>query len=118
MEKMTYVKALTVAMNGMADGEAKDKLMALKASLEKKASAKSDKPTKTQIANDKFKADIMEFFEANAPKMFTVTDLIKSVGSLSEMSNQKVSALVRQLKDENVLRREEIKGKAYFSLVE
>ena len=47
---------------------------------------------------------------------YTITELIKLVPNCADMTNQRVSALVRQLKDENVVVRTEVKGKAYFSL--
>ena len=44
---------------------------------------------------------------------YTVTDIQKAVGL---ESNQKASALVRQLKESDLVVRTEEKGKAYFSL--
>jgi DNA-binding transcriptional regulator GbsR (MarR family) len=41
---------------------------------------------------------------------------MKSIPEVGGLSNQRVSALVRQLVADGVLKREEIKRKAYFSL--
>jgi polyhydroxyalkanoate synthesis regulator phasin len=41
---------------------------------------------------------------------------MKSVAEVGNLSNQRVSALVRQLVADGVLTREEIKRKAYFKL--
>ena len=41
---------------------------------------------------------------------------MKGCAEIAGLSNQRVSALVRQLKDEGKVTREEIKRKAYFSL--
>ena len=46
--------------------------------------------------------------------LMTVTDIQKSCKELSELSNQKVSALVRQLKDDGKVEKVEEKRKAYF----
>lgn len=114
MEKMTYVKALEVAIESVESVEVKEKLEALKVSIAKKNSAER-KPTATQVANASLKEAILNGMEVG--KAYTVTDLMKSIGALSELSNQRVSALVRQLVEANLVHREEIKRKAYFSLI-
>ena len=112
MKNMTYSQALEVAI-GVVDGEIKDRLVALKASIEKRNSA-DRKPTKTQQANEGIKADILAFM-ADGEKR-TVTEIMEGVPSLKDASNQKAASLVRQLKDSGALVREEIKRKAYFHL--
>lgn len=68
------------------------------------------KPTKAQAENEEIKAKILEGMESG--KAYTVTDIQKMVGL---ESNQKASALVRQLKEADLVIRKEEKGKAYFS---
>lgn len=109
-KKMTYAQALAIAIEAV-DGEAKERLTALKASVEKRNSA-DRKPTKTQEANEAIKAEILEFM-ADGGK-YTVTEIMGGVASLNGASNQKAASLVRQLKDAGILVREEIKRKAYF----
>ena len=77
----------------------------------------SDKPTKTQEANKLIKATILEGM-ANGTK-YTIAEISK-FNDIPEdsRSSQKISALVTQLKNDNLVIREEIKGKAYFSKVE
>lgn len=111
-KKMTYAQALEVAIS-VTDGEVKERLEALKASIEKRNSA-DRKPTKTQEANEAIKAEILEFM-ADGDK-YTVTDIMGGVASLNGASNQKAASLVRQLKDSGALVREEIKRKAYFHI--
>ena len=82
--------------------------------LDKKSGKASGKPTATQIANKGIKDAIVEGMEPNMA--YSITDLIKTVPACADLTNQKVSALVRQLKDEGVVVRIEDKGKAYFSL--
>lgn len=114
MTKVTYVSALEVVLNGepMTD-EVREKLEALKASIAKKNTAER-KPTATQTANEGFKVAILNGLESG--KAYTITDIIKSVDEVSELSNQRVSAIVRQLVESGSLVREEVKRKAYFSL--
>lgn len=61
--------------------------------LEKKASNK--KATKTQEANAGIKSTILTVLEGG--KSMTVTEMQDASAELSKLSNQKVSALVRQL---------------------
>ena len=110
--KMTYVKALEIAIANV-DGEVKEKLEALKTSIAKKNSAER-KPTATQTANAGFKVAILEAMEDG--KKYTITDLMKSVGAIADLSNQRVSAIVRQMVESGDVVRE-IKRKAYFSKV-
>jgi hypothetical protein len=81
--------------------------------LDKKNSA-DKKPTAQQTANDSIKVAILDHMVEG--KMYTITDIIKSVPECAELTNQRVSALVRQLKDEGKVVRTEDKRKAYFSL--
>lgn len=83
--------------------------------LAKKNSA-DKKPTKAQVENEAIKADIVVGMEAG--KQYTITDLIKCVPAIAELSNQRVSALVRQLVADGSVVRVEEKRKAYFSLAE
>ena len=81
--------------------------------LAKKNSA-NKKPTAQQTANEAIKSAIVEAMEAN--RLYTVTEIQKSVDECAELSNQRVSALLRQLKEDGVVVRTEDKRKAYFSL--
>jgi len=81
--------------------------------LDKKASNK--KPTKTQEANADIKNDIMSVMADGTSR--TITDIISAVPSLNGATNQKASALVKQLVEANLLKREEVKRKAYFTII-
>lgn len=116
MEKMTNVKALDyVLANCEITGEVKEKLVKMREQFVKKNSAER-KPTATQTENAGLKTAIVDGMEVG--KQYTITDLMKSIPALTDLSNQRVSAIVRQLKDEGTLVREEIKRKAYFSLAQ
>ena len=74
------------------------------------------KPTAQQVANESLKQTIIEVLTNNGGLM-TVTDVQKSCEELSVLSNQRVSALLRQLKDDGKVERVEDKRKAYFKAV-
>ena len=80
--------------------------------LAKKNSA-DKKPTAQQTANEAIKSAIVEAMEAD--RLYTVTEIQKSVEACADLSNQRVSALLRQLKDDGLVVRTEAKRKAYFS---
>ena len=82
--------------------------------LSKKNSAEK-KPTAVQVANEGIKQAIVNGMEPD--KLYTITDIIKSVPECADLTNQRVSALVRQLMPEYIERVEE-KRKAYFRLVQ
>ena len=81
--------------------------------LAKKNSAEK-KPTAQQTANEGIKSAIVEGMEKG--KKYTITELIKSVPACADLTNQRVSNLVRQLVTEGKVVRTEEKRKAYFSL--
>ena len=83
--------------------------------LDKKKSGER-KPTATQIANEGLKEIIMEVLNSTE-EMLTVTDIIKSHADLAELSNQKVSSLMTQLKDAGKVEKVVEKRKAYFKAI-
>lgn len=116
--KVTYSSAIETAIHVLEQVEGLEpavieKLSALKAQIDKRASA-DRKPTKTQKANEVIKADILAYLADHSKQ--TITDIIAGVPSLKDVSNQKATALVRQLKTDNKVIREEVKGRAFFSL--
>lgn len=112
--KITYSMALDTVIATLDNGEIKDKLIALKASIDKKNSAKSDKPSAKQTENAGIKNAILDSMEIG--KAYTISDMMKEFTCLADLTNQKVSALVRQLCDNETVVRTEIKRKAYFTL--
>lgn len=77
-----------------------------------KKNASEKKPTAQQVANEGLKSVILNVLTKNGGLM-TVTDIQKSCAELSELSNQRVSALLRQMVGISVERVED-KRKAYF----
>lgn len=80
-----------------------------------KKNSSEKKPTANQVANEGIKGAILNGMESG--KLYTITDLIKSIPECAELTNQRVSAIVRQLKDEGSVERIEEKRKAYFKKV-
>lgn len=112
MTKMTYAQAIDFAVEHIDNAEVIEKLQALKEQLGKRSGSKG--LTKTQKENEEVKAVIAEVL-AEVEKA-TVTDLIKDE-RLSGFTNQKVSALLRQMKEKGLVDKTMEGKKAYFSLV-
>ena len=79
--------------------------------LDKKNSAER-KPTKNQIENEKIK----DYILAHLVKPMTVSEMLKDflTDYPVELSNQRVTAIVKQLVEDNALVRTVDKRKAYF----
>lgn len=82
--------------------------------LAKKNSGENKKPTKAQEENEGYKALILEFLADKDG--VTCTDVLKGVPALAEFSNQKISALMRQLMAAGKVAKTEVKGKSLFRL--
>ena len=117
MTKMTNVKALEFVLTNCAalPSEVTEKLTAMKTSFEKKSSAER-KHTPIQQENMGHKQEILNLLADGA--QYTITDIMKGVPALSELSNQRVSAIVRQLTLSGEGVRVEDKRKAYFKLAD
>lgn len=79
-----------------------------------KKNSRSGKPTARQMENEKLKATILAIMK-RVDKPMTVTQLLVEIDN-SELSNQRVSALVTQLKDSGEVIRTVEKKVAYYSL--
>lgn len=113
--KITYTSALASALTFIPSEEVeiRDKLQALLAQLEKKATAPK-KPTAKQKESASLRVKLLE--EMAPGRRYTVSELAAELPCLEGLSSQKVSALVRPLVEDNSLERVDIKRKAYFSL--
>lgn len=86
--------------------------------LAKKNSGDNKKLTQAQKENENLKELILEFL-AGIPEDsagITCTEIYKGIPALTDFSNQKVSALMRQLKQADRVKSCEVKGKTLFSL--
>ena len=73
------------------------------------------KLTATQVANEELKTAILEGMTAN--RLYTITELMKEIPECAELTNQKISAIVRQMVKEKTVNRIEDKRKALFEKV-
>lgn len=70
------------------------------------------KPTEKQVENEKLKDIILAEM---SDKPMTVTEMQTNISALADLSNQRVTAIVRQLVEDNSLIRTVVKRKAYFT---
>ena len=110
-KKMTIVEQYEEIVAKYGEVMTEDEIAFLKERAELHAKKNANrKPTKAQAENEEIKSAILDFMADGVSR--TVTDIQKAVGL---ESNQKASALVRQLKEADLLVRKEIKGKAWFT---
>lgn len=120
-KKMTNAMALEVAIEVLKAtdlekyGEVVEKLDKILEQTNKKSSA-NKKPTATQVENEKLKVAIVDNL-AGGDKM-TVTDMMKKIPELADLTNQRVTSLVSSLVKEGKLKREVEKRKAFFSVAD
>ena len=125
MTKLTKKVALSYAVATLTDSEfkcefSKDEIVAKLSEmidgLDKKSGA--EKPlTENQKQNVGYKADILAYLSDGQPK--TATEIMKGIPTFPEdMSNQRVSSLLRQLILDGKVSKEVVKGKTLFKVVE
>ena len=73
------------------------------------------KPTKTQQANESIKTAVLESMEDN--RLYSISEMLKAFPACKDMSNQKLSSLVRQMVADKQVERIEEKRKAFFRKV-
>lgn len=122
MKKLTNVLALEMVL-GMAEVQANTELVAkletMKAQFEKKNSSKSGekKQTKTQQENEVLKGYIMEVLTLNKTPM-TIAQIQAEDIELKDLTNQKMSALLKQLVDTDQVVKTKDKKATLFGLAE
>lgn len=93
---MTYAQAIDVALGLMADGEAKERLVALKEQLAKRnASTGERKPTKAQRDNEVLKGHILELLVAE-PDGMTPTEVASAMHVVVQKVTPQLTALVTE----------------------
>ena len=117
-KKMTNAMALEIALEVMKETDAEkyaeviEKLDKMLAQVNKKSSA-NRKPTATQLENEGLREKIVEYLK-NTGKRLTVSEMMKEIEGLEELSNQRVTSLATSLYKEGKIDREVEKRKAYF----
>ena len=117
MTKKDYFKALLAIEAVNANSAMVDFINHEIELLEKKNSNR--KPSKAQAENENIKELILDKMAENVNQLFTATEIMKAVqpNVEIELTNQKVSALVRQLVEANLVKRIVDKRKTYFQIV-
>lgn len=125
MTKLTSKVALSYAVATLTNSEVDktftaeqvvEKLNAMIAQLDKKTTG--EKPmTENQKANVGYKTDILAYLADGQAK--TATEILNGVSTFpAEMTNQRVSALLRQLILDGKVSKDTVKGKTLFKVVE
>jgi len=82
--------------------------------LNRKSSAVR-KPTKNQLENENFKADIVDYLkDADAPK--TIKELQTAIPSLTDLTNQRITHLLTDLVKAETLTKNYVKKTPYYSV--
>lgn len=117
-KKMTNAMALEIALEVLKETDAEkyteviEKLDKMLVQVNKKSSA-NRKPTATQLENEGLRVKIAEYL-TNTGKRLTVSEMMKEIEGLEELSNQRVTSLATSLYKEGKINREVEKRKAYF----
>ena len=111
MTKREYFNALLSLDEVKANNELVD-FINHELELLSKKNASEKKLTPTQKENLAIQDAILNYMEADV--LYTITDLLKNVPECAGMSNQRVSAIVRIMREEKKVERIEEKRKAYF----
>ena len=73
------------------------------------------KPTKNQLENEGFKADIVDYLkDADAPK--TIKELQTAIPSLADLTNQRITHLLTDLVKAETLTKNYVKKTPYYSV--
>lgn len=72
--------------------------------------------TPNQVQNENFKVVIAEYMASAPDRLFTVTELNKEVDVLNDLSNQRISAILRQMVDAGKVEKVVDKRKSYFRM--
>lgn len=114
MTKRDYFTAL-LAVEEVQSNTAMVEFIEHELELLAKKNSSERKPTANQKENAKLKVAILNGMEAN--RLYTVTEMIKSIDAIGDLTNQRVSAILRQMATDGTVKRTEEKKRAYFSKV-
>ena len=102
-KKMTNAMALETAIEVMREDnqydEVVEKLQKMLVQVNKKSSL-NRKPTATQVENENLKGAIVEYLDKTG-KRLTVSEMMKEIPELANLSNQRVTSLVTALYSKN-----------------
>ena len=122
--KMTNTKALEMAIKALSENESMnavvEKLEKMLETTKKKSATR--KPTATQAENEVLKKAIVNYLNTTGKRM-TVSEMMKEIPELADLSNQRVTSLVTALyskdnSENRVIERAMDKRKAVFFIPE
>lgn len=77
--------------------------------------ARASKPTATQKANEVLKEAILAGMARN--RIYTIAEIVKEIPECAELSNQKVAAMLNQLKADEKVEKITDKRKVYWKVI-
>lgn len=112
----TYVSSLTTAITNPSALTAEEiaKLTALRETLIKRNSVKSDKPTKAQRENAELSEKVASAMQAGVT--YSIPDLCAIVDELAGASSQKVAPLMSKLVEAGRVVKSVVKGHNFYTL--
>ena len=112
---MTKREMFTEIRNIVADDEEMVAFIDHEIELLDRKSNSSRKPTKTQVENDGFKAEIVDYLtEIDTPK--TIKELQANISSISGLTNQRITHMLTDLIKAGTLVKEYVKKTPYYSV--
>ena len=112
---MTKREMFTEIRNIVADTEEMVAFIDHEIELLERKSNSPKKPTKTQIENDGFKAEIVAYLtEVDTPK--TIKELQTEIPSISGLTNQRITHMLTDLVKAETLTKEYVKKTPYYSV--
>lgn len=121
-KKMTYVDALSAAIDFLSvqsfEQDVIEKLIACKASYEKRAQTKGErKPSKKQVENQGVRSALVAYITEHIGEVehgFTCSDLAKVCPAVEGSSPQRISALLTQAIKAHEVSKVSVKRRTYF----
>ena len=115
MAKMTKKEMFATIRAIVADNEELVTFIDHEIDLLSRKSTSAKKPTKTQVENDGFKAEIVAFLtEADAPKC--IKEIQAGIESIGGLTNQRVTHLLTDLVKAGTLMKQYVKKVPYYSI--
>lgn len=112
---MTKKEMFAEIRNIVADNEEMVAFIDHEIELLERKSNSPKKPTKTQVENDGFKAEIIAYLtEVDTPK--TIKELQAEISSIGGLTNQRITHMLTDLVKAEILTKEYVKKTPYYSV--
>lgn len=112
---MTKKEMFAEIRNAVADNEEMVAFINHEIELLERKTSSERKPTKTQIENDSFKAEIIAYLTvANTPQ--TIKEMQAGIPVIADLTNQRVTHLLTDLVKAGKLNKDYVKKTPYYSV--